>query len=146
MLVAPRLARRDLSHRDRPSPPLRSGYFRNRAAFAIAAAPGTIAQGVRDVPWWHELQGPDGPTQDRVSGRTARYFQPLDLRVNRAGNGGLASGASSGSPDARLISRSRSSSLGRPTSWSTNIRECCDGISNFLPQVLQATSSSRRSR
>jgi len=74
------------------------------------------------------------------------YFQPLGFRVNRAGNAGLLSGAASGSPDASLISRSRSASLGRPASWSTNIRECCDGISNFFPHVLHVTSSSRRSR
>src|SRR5439155_11841103 len=79
-------------------------------------------------------------------GEPAHYFHPLGLRVNLAGNAGLLSGAGSGSPDARLISRSRSSSLGRPAIWSTNIRECCDWISNFLPQVLHVTSSSRRSR
>jgi hypothetical protein len=76
----------------------------------------------------------------------AAYFQPLGFRVNRAGNAGLLSGAGSGSPDASLISCSSSASLGRPASWSTNIRECCDGISNFFPHVLHVTSSSRRSR
>jgi hypothetical protein len=76
----------------------------------------------------------------------AVYFQPLGFRVNRAGKAGLLSGAGSGSPDASLISCSRSASLGRPASWSTNIRECCDGISNFFPHVLHVTSSSRRSR
>jgi len=76
----------------------------------------------------------------------AGYFQPLGFRVNRAGNAGLLSGTGSGSPDASLISCSSSASLGRPASWSTNIRECCDGISNFFPHVLQVTSSSRRSR
>src|SRR5438876_320994 len=69
------------------------------------------------------------------------YFQPLDFRVNRAGNVGWLSGAGSESLDATLISRSSSSSLGSPTSWSTNISECCDGISNFLPHVLHVTSS-----
>jgi hypothetical protein len=44
------------------------------------------------------------------------YFQPLDFRVNRAGNVGLLSGAGSGSFDKPLISRSSSSSLGRPAS------------------------------
>ncbi len=33
------------------------------AAFVIARATSTIAQDVRDVPWWHELEMPDGPTQ-----------------------------------------------------------------------------------
>jgi hypothetical protein len=49
-------------------------------AFAIVAAPGTIAQGVRDIPWWHELQGPDGPTQtfllQTVQGMPASAFDP----------------------------------------------------------------------
>ncbi len=44
------------------------------------------------------------------------YFQPLGLRVNRAGNVGLGSGAGSGSPAATLISCSRSFSFGRPAS------------------------------
>jgi hypothetical protein len=44
------------------------------------------------------------------------YFQPLDFRVNRAGNVGLLSGAGFGSFDKPLISRSSSSSLGRPAS------------------------------
>src|SRR3990172_6125761 len=78
--------------------------------------------------------------------KAGAYFQPLDLRVNRAGSAGLAGGAGSSSPDAAEISRSSSSSLVSPASWSTNISECCDGISNFLPQVLHVTSSSRRSR
>ena len=42
------------------------------------------------------------------------YFQPVDLRVNRAGIAGLLSGAGSDSPDAAAISRSSSSSFGRP--------------------------------
>ena len=66
--------------------------------------------------------------------------------LTAGGSAGLSGGAGSDSPDARLISRSRSSSLGRPASWSTNTSECCDGISNLLPHVLQTTSSSRRRR
>jgi hypothetical protein len=49
-------------------------------AFAIAAAPSTTAQGVRNVPWWHELQGPDGPTQtfllQTVQAMPASAFDP----------------------------------------------------------------------
>jgi hypothetical protein len=47
---------------------------------------------------------------------------------------------------ARRVSLSSSWSLGRPSSWSTNTRECCDGISKRLPHTLQVTSSSMRSR
>lgn len=32
-------------------------------AFAIAAVPSAAAQGAPEVPWWQQLQGPDGPTQ-----------------------------------------------------------------------------------
>src|SRR5579864_3880299 len=39
----------------------------------------------------------------RATTGTGHYFQPLDLRVNRAGNAGLLSRAGSGSPDAILI-------------------------------------------
>ena len=66
-----------------------------------------------------------------------RHRQPLGFLVNRAGSAGLAGAAAGSSPDASAISRSRSSSFGRPASWSTNTSECCDGISNFLPHVLQ---------
>ena len=44
------------------------------------------------------------------------YFHPLGFRVNRAGKAAFFSGMGSDSPDAILISRSRSSSLGRPAS------------------------------
>ena len=57
------------------------------------------------------VRGPVGVTR-----RLARYFQPPDLRVNRAESARLLSGAGSGSPDARLISRSRLSSSGKPAS------------------------------
>ncbi len=36
--------------------------------------------------------------------------------------------------------------IGSPASWSTNISECCDGISTFSAAGLAQTSSSRRSR
>ena len=63
---------------------------------------------------------------------------------------GLASaagaGVSAGSPEAAAISRSSSSSLGRPAIWSTKTSDCCEGISNRLPQDVHVTSSSTRSR
>ena len=55
-----------------------------------------------------------GESDRRVRGGS--YFQPVGLRVNRAGSAGLRSGSASGSPDATLISRSSSSSFGRPSS------------------------------
>src|SRR5690606_24070196 len=74
-----------------------------------------------------------------------RYFHPVDRRVNRGGSVGLGAGASD-SPEARRISSSSSESFGSPESWSTKSKECWDGISNFLPQLGQTTSSSSRNR
>lgn len=75
------------------------------------------------------------------------YFQPVVFRVKRAGMGVEVPAAGGvASPAAASISRSSSSSLGSPASWSTNMSDCCDGISKRLPQVLHVTSSSRRSR
>src|SRR5690348_989718 len=54
-------------------------------------------------------------------GKVIGYFQPLGVRVKRSGSFGLRGASGSGSPDAAAISRSRSSSLGRPASWSTKI-------------------------
>jgi len=55
--------------------------------------------------------------RDFASGEAvARYFQPVERRVKRAGRGGFFSTSGSGSSDAAAISRSSSSSLGRPAS------------------------------
>jgi hypothetical protein len=50
------------------------------AAFAIAVASNANAQDVPDVPWWHELQLPDGPTEasllENVQATPASVFDP----------------------------------------------------------------------
>jgi hypothetical protein len=50
------------------------------AAFVIVGATSTIAQDVRDVPWWHELEAPDGPAQasflETVQAMPASTFDP----------------------------------------------------------------------
>ena len=77
---------------------------------------------------WHR-----GGGEVAVGVRSPHPFQPREGRVNRSGRSGF-------------FSASSSASLGRPSSWSTNTSECCDGISNFLPHALQTPSSSSRSR
>jgi hypothetical protein len=64
----------------RGRPCARTVFVAAVAAIAIGVAPRAIAQDVRDAPWWHELQVPDGPTQTallrNVQATPALVFDP----------------------------------------------------------------------